>query len=81
MCWTKLAQIIIIIIFITFMQDIYNYTPDTNRVFRVYSVAGVLYLQFLLQVMLFRTINVLYFTSVLPAVCVQCPIWLFSVAS
>jgi len=79
MRWTKLVQIIII--FITVMQGICNYVPDTNRVSRVYNVAAVLYLQFLLQVMLFRAINFLYFTLVLHALCVQCPIWLFSVAS
>jgi hypothetical protein len=38
--------IIIIILFITFMQGVYNYTPATNHVSRVYSVAAVLYLQF-----------------------------------
>ena len=83
MCWKKLVQIIIIIIIIliTVMQGIYNYISDTNRVSRVHCVAAVLYLQFLLKVMLFRAIKVLYFTLVFHAVCVQCPIWLFSVAS
>jgi len=46
--------IIIIILVITFMQGIYNYIPETNHVFRVHSVAAVLYLQFVLHVMLFR---------------------------
>ena len=45
--------IIIIIIVITFMQGIYNYVPETNRVSRVYCVAAVLYLKFMLHVMLF----------------------------
>jgi len=36
------------------MQVIYNYTPETNYVSRVYSVAAVLYLQFVLHVMLFH---------------------------
>jgi hypothetical protein len=36
------------------MQGIYNYIPETNHVSRVYSVAAVLYLQFVLHVMLFR---------------------------
>jgi len=41
------------------MQGIYNYTPETKHVSRVYSVAAVLYvaaalyLQSVLQVMLF----------------------------
>jgi len=46
--------IIIIILVITFMQSIYNYIPETNHVSRVYRVAAVLYLQFVLHVMLFR---------------------------
>jgi hypothetical protein len=37
------------------MQDIYNYVPETNHFSRVYSVAAVLCLQFVLHVMLFRT--------------------------
>ena len=36
------------------MQGIYNYMPEANHVFRVYSVAAVLYLQFVVHVMLFR---------------------------
>jgi hypothetical protein len=36
----------------TFMQNIYNYIPETNHVSRVYSGAAVLYLQFVLHVML-----------------------------
>ena len=46
--------IIINILVITFMQGIYNYIPETNHVYRVYSVAAVLYLQSVLHVMLFR---------------------------
>jgi hypothetical protein len=52
---------IIIIIFITFMQGIYNYIHVTNQVSMVYSVAAVLYLQYMLQVMLFPMLNILYF--------------------
>jgi heme/copper-type cytochrome/quinol oxidase subunit 4 len=52
--------IIIIITVITFMLVIYNYIPETNRVSRVYSVAAVLCLRFVLHVMLFRLCNVLY---------------------
>jgi len=44
------------------MDTIYNYIPDTKRVSRVYSVAAVLFLQFVLHVMLFRPVKyVLYF--------------------
>ena len=46
--------IIIIIHLITFMRGIYNYIPETNHVSRAYSVAAILYLQFVLHVMLFR---------------------------
>jgi hypothetical protein len=46
--------IIIIIIIITFMRGIYNYMPETTRIYRVYSVAAVLYLQFVLHVTSFR---------------------------
>jgi hypothetical protein len=32
------------------MQVTYNYIPETNHISRVYSVAAVLYLQFVLHV-------------------------------
>jgi len=35
------------------MQGMYNYVPDTNHVYRVYCSSAVLYLQFVLNVMLF----------------------------
>ena len=44
---------VIIILIFAFMQGIYNYIPETVYVSMVYSVAAVLYLQFLLHVMLF----------------------------
>jgi len=70
--------IIIIIITTTFMHGIYNYIPETNHVYTVYSVTAVLYLQSVLHVMLFRSWNMFCaFTLALPAVCVQCPILLF----
>jgi hypothetical protein len=64
---------------VTSMQCIYNYIPETNHVSMVYSVAAVLYLKFMLHIMLFPMLNMFFtFTSALPAVSVQCPIWLFS---
>ena len=39
------------------MQGIYNYRPDPNYVSSVCNIAAVLYLQFVLQVMLFRSWN------------------------
>jgi len=57
------------------MQGIYNYIP----VYMVHTVAAVLYLQSQLHVMLYRPWNMFCtFTSTLPAVCMQCPIWLVS---
>ena len=44
---------IIIIPVITFVQCIYNYIPETEHVPREYSVAAVLYVQFVPHVMLF----------------------------
>jgi len=44
------TYIVIIFMFITFIQDIYNYTPKTNHVSTVYSVAALLYSQFYLHV-------------------------------
>ena len=46
--------IITVILVITFMQGINNYILETNHVSRVYSVAAVLYLQFVLHVLLLR---------------------------
>jgi len=46
--------IIIIILLSTFIQGTHNYITVTNHVYRVYSFAAVLYLQFVLHVMLFR---------------------------
>ena len=40
--------------FITFMQGIYSYIPETNHISGVYSVAAVLYLQSVLHCLLFR---------------------------
>ena len=58
---------------------IYNYIPETNHVSRVYSVAAVLYLQFVLHVMLFHPWNMLCtFTLALSVVCVQSPILLMT---
>jgi hypothetical protein len=51
--------IIVIILVITFKHGIYNYIPETNHVTAVYSVATVLYLQFVLNVMLLSMLNML----------------------
>ena len=67
---------------ITFMQDIYNYIPETNHVSMVHSVATFLYIRSVLHVMLFLPWNMFCtFTSALSAVCVQCPVCPFFVGS
>ena len=71
---------VVVVVFITFMQGICNYIPETNQVSRVYSVAAVLYLQFVLHVMLFYVQNMFRsFTLVLSEVCVLGDIGLFFV--
>jgi hypothetical protein len=42
-------------IFVTFVQVIYNYKPEINHVSGLNSIAAVLCLQFVLDVMLFHT--------------------------
>ena len=51
--------IIIIIIIISFMQDIYTCIPETNYVFREYSVATILL--FMVLITLFSVLNLLYY--------------------
>jgi hypothetical protein len=64
------------------MQGVYIYIPETNHVARVYTVAAVLYLQFVLHVILFRVLNMFCtYTLVLSKVCLQCPKWLFFAVS
>ena len=75
----QLINIIIIIIIISFMQGIYTYIPETNHVPRDYSVAAILLLLFMVLISLVPVFNLLYFTLVLSEVCVQCPMWMFSV--
>jgi hypothetical protein len=57
------------------MHGIYNCMPETKHVSRVYSLAGVLYLQIVLNVTLFRMLNIFCtFILVLSEIRVQCPI-------
>ena len=77
----RIIIIIIIIIIISFMQDIYNYIPETNYVPRAYSVAAIPLLLFVELISLVSALNLFTLTLVLSEVCVQCPIWLFSVVS
>jgi hypothetical protein len=76
------AAIIIIIIgkyTISFMQGIYTYIPETNHVPKEYNVAAILSLLFMAPLSLAPVLAVMYFTSALFEVCVQCLIWQFSV--
>ena len=67
---------------IIFMQGICSYIPEKNQVFRVYSAAAVLYLQFVLHMMLFHMLNMFCtFTLALSEVYVRCPVWLFFCSS
>ena len=60
------------------MQYLQLYTLGTNHVPTVYSVAASLYLQSALHVPLLPIYSMFCtFTSALPTVSVQCPIWLF----
>ena len=62
------------------MQGIYTYIPEKNYVPREYSVAAILLLLFMVLISLVAVLNILYFYISVPSeVCVQCPIWLFSV--
>jgi len=51
-CHHVVVILVVLVLVISFMLGIYNYIPETNHVSRVYSVATVLYLQFVLLVML-----------------------------
>ena len=61
------------------VQDIYNYTPETDHVSRTYSFAVILSVHLAVHVTLLPIWNVLYFKLVLSQIYVQCPIWLLSV--
>jgi len=73
------TYIAIITTVISFMQGIYTYIPETHYVPREHSVAVILLLLFMVLILLVPVLTLLYFTLVLSEVCVQCPIWLFSV--
>ena len=61
------------------MQGIYTYIPETNYVPREYSVSAILLLLFMVLISLVSVLIYCTFKLVLSEVCVQCPIWLFSV--
>ena len=61
--FTKFPKKFIIIIFISSMQGIYTYIPETNYVSREYSVAAILLLLFMVLISLVSMLNLLYFYS------------------
>ena len=49
--------VVVVVVVITFMQGIYNYISEINRVSSACSAAAVLCLQFMLHVMLFHKLE------------------------
>jgi hypothetical protein len=57
------------------MQAVYIHIPHTNQVSRLRNFTAVLWLQFMVQIMLLPTLNVVNsYTSTFRSI-VQCPIW------
>ena len=64
---------------VSFMRGSHTHIPGTNHVPRGYIVAAILSLLFMVPLCLVPALVRCSFTLALSAVCVQCPIWLFSV--
>jgi hypothetical protein len=74
-----LLLLLLLLFVITFIEGIYSYVPETSPVSRVYSVAAILWSQFMLRVMLVGMLNGLYFYNstsrsvcAVPSVAVSC---------
>jgi hypothetical protein len=61
------------------MLGIYDDISETNYVSRSYNVAAILWLKHMIHVLLYPTINDLYFYISISEVCARCSIWHFSV--
>jgi len=61
------------------MQDSHTHIPGTNHVPRGYIVAAILSLLFMVPLCIVPALVLLFFYVSTFQVCVQCPIWLFSV--
>jgi len=61
------------------MQGIYTHIPETNHVSREYVVAAIPSSLFMVPLSLVPVWFFCTFTLALSEVCVQCPVWLFSV--
>jgi hypothetical protein len=51
-----LLLLLLLLLLIIFMQGVYNYIPETKHVSRVYNLAHILCLQYIIKSMLFPTI-------------------------
>jgi hypothetical protein len=49
---------------VTFIQGIYNYVPETGHGSKVYRVAAVLYLQYVIHVVLFRPVKYVLYSDI-----------------
>jgi hypothetical protein len=61
------------------MQDIYTYIPETNHVPKEYNIAAILSLLLMVPISLAPALALMYFYISTFRICVQCPIWQFSV--
>jgi hypothetical protein len=52
------SLLLVLLLFIIYMQGIYNYIPETSHVSVAYSVASVLYLQFKAHVRMCKKVKV-----------------------
>jgi hypothetical protein len=55
------TSLLSLLLFITLMQSIYNYIPETSNVSRVYNVAAVLWLPYMMHVTLAPIKSYYYF--------------------
>jgi hypothetical protein len=62
-------------------QIIYNYIAAMYNGTGIYNVAGILWLQYIIQVMIFHTITFCRCTSVLHELSTQSRMWLFLVVT
>ena len=53
--------LLLLLLFISFIQGIYTYIPETNCVPREYSVAAILLLLFMVLISLVSVLNLLHF--------------------
>jgi hypothetical protein len=60
-CIDAIIITILIIIVISFMQDVYTYIPETNHVPREYSIAVILFLLFMVPISLVPALTLPYF--------------------